>query len=739
MENDFEHALPIGTILADEYRIDRILGAGGFGITYRAHDVKLDIDVAIKEYYPRDFASRANTVTVGPRSRSDVDQFQWGLSQFIEEARRLARLQHPNIVRCMRYFEANNTGYFVMTFEEGRTLDKYFSKPPQQRELDELLKPLLDALEALHGAGIYHRDLSPDNILVRDDDTPVLIDFGASRQAMARRTQTVAAIVKPGYSPIEQYDRETRQQGAWSDIYALGATIYDIIAGGPPPDALSRLRNDAYVPARNAARGAYRGEFLDAIDWALQPDPDERPVTVREWRRKLLPNPSQRPGQAATAASVPEAGSKKTLATRFFGKEIAPKKPAEGKKETATAGGLKWPDYMLRGAALVMLGVFLIRTFATKDETPPKEIAKDSEPVVIVADDEERRLPLLQANAEHTWNRVELVMRRLGHLYGSGTATLTDIRNALKSYQSAIGQPRTGSLNQRLLNRIMEEEVELPPYTVAGAAPYGHWYLEQTENLCRITSGAKRIEGRTLATQRPFLRFKTDRKGDTGDGSMDVALASPELFDTGSSITMSGAGQHHLLSYYKNPDTGQVQDIIMGGGDGDSARKVSLMLSQHKGEVVETGTSAQGGALKLTFSTDGFEDAFRAMANQCDRSLLYWISDSWGAVAQDNDMTVWQSVSHGSEQEAKDAAMKQCTDGSQKGGCKELSIFQNSCWAVATGQKSKGEWAQGWASDISLQKSKDTSIENCTNEGGKDCYLVMHICSDGTNEWHNNN
>src|SRR5688572_25437057 len=178
-----ELALPIGTLLADEYRIDGILGAGGFGITYRARDVKLDIDVAIKEYFPRDFASRSNTVTVRPRSKSDVDPFQWGLSQFIEEARRLARLQHPNIVRCIRYFEGNDTGYFVMTFEEGRTLETHFAKPPAQSELDELLVPLLNALEALHAAGIYHRDISPDNILVRDDDTPVLIDFGASRQA----------------------------------------------------------------------------------------------------------------------------------------------------------------------------------------------------------------------------------------------------------------------------------------------------------------------------------------------------------------------------------------------------------------------------------------------------------------------------------------------------------------------------------------------------------------------------
>lgn len=732
MDNEDEHALPIGTVLVDEYRIDRVLGAGGFGITYRARDVKLDIDVAIKEYFPRDFASRTRTVTVGPRSRSDVDQFQWGLSQFIEEARRLARLQHPNIVRCMRYFEANDTGYFVMTFEEGRTLDKYFPKPPQQRELDELLKPLLDALEALHGAGIFHRDLSPDNILVRDDDTPVLIDFGASRQAMARRTQTVAAIVKPGYSPIEQYDRETRQQGAWSDIYALGATIYDIIAGGPPPDALSRLRNDSYVSARNAARGAYRNDFLDAIDWALKPDPDDRPVTVREWRRRLLPNPSRRPDAAPTRY---DPTGPKTLATRFFGKDAAaPKAPADAKPE---ASGLRWPDYVLRGAALVMLAVLLIRTFGG-DDKPKEPFSQTPAPTVLIADDDERRLPLLATKAEAVWDRVEMVLRRLGHLRGAGTATLTDIRSGLRSYQASIGEPQTGALNQRILNRILEEQVELPPYAQPGTTPFRQWDYMHNQEYCQITTPATRVEGRTLLTVRPFLRFKAFRNTDgSGDGSIDVALATPDLFDATVSVTMSGAGEHHLLSYYKDPQTGEVKDIIMGTDTGGTtSRAVSRMMRRHKGEIVEQGTSAQGGALKLAFGADGFEEAFRAMAAECDPSILYWIDD-WGAIAQDKNMTVWHAVGHASEQEAKNAAMKECTDGTQSGNCADLTSFQNACWAVATGQIGKNDWAQGWGTDPSLETAKRLSLDACANEGGKNCYLVMHICADGSSEWHN--
>ncbi len=441
---EHEYSLPIGTLLADEYRIDGILGAGGFGITYRARDVKLDIDVAIKEYFPRDFASRSNTVTVQPRGRSEVEQFKWGLSRFIDEARRLARLQHPNIVRCMRYFEGNDTGYFVMTFEEGQTLEHRFPKPPQQRELDQVLEPLLNALEALHAAGIYHRDISPDNILIRDDGSPVLIDFGASRQALARRTQTVAAIVKPGYSPIEQYDRETSQQGAWSDIYSLGATIYSVISGGPPPDALSRVRKDTYVPASETARGAYRSDFLAAVDWALQTDSDDRPVTIREWRRKLMGNPSGRGSVPTAATRYQPAADVKTKVTRYFGGGGGEGGNGKGPDGTGKPK-LGWPDYVLRGSALVMLAVFLIRTFSGEPKTTVSPVPTSQNEAASVDTTEERRLPIFASqDANAVWGRVELVLRRLGHMTGTGTASISDIREGLKAYQGAIGEHKTG-------------------------------------------------------------------------------------------------------------------------------------------------------------------------------------------------------------------------------------------------------------------------------------------------------
>ena len=720
MDHD-DTALPIGTLLVDEYRIDGILGTGGFGITYRAHDIKLDVDVAIKEYFPRDFASRSNTVTVRPRSKGESQPFEWGLSQFIEEARRLARLQHPNIVRCMRYFEGNDTGYFVMTFEEGRTLDAYFPKPPQQAELDALLRPLLDALEALHAAGIYHRDISPDNILVRDDDSPVLIDFGASRQAMARRTQTVAAIVKPGYSPIEQYDRETRLQGAWSDIYSLAATLYCLIAGGPPPEAFSRMRNDSYVSAHDAARGAYRRDFLDAIDWALQPDPDERPVTVREWRRKLLPNPSSTRSVTAVTRLAPSGSDSKPLAERALEAveklKLKSKTGAGPKAARPPQGGLRWPDYVLRGAAVVMVGVFAVRLLMSDGTAPEPGAAEPAADVRTDGDAAERALPALASDADGVWGRVAFVLRRLGYLHGADPAALADIRSGLKRYQHAIGRPETGTLNQDMLNRILDEAVALDPYFVPGAAVHGRWFLERNTERCTVSAGATHIEGRTIVTERPVLRFTRTRASD-GD-ALETQLAEKSLFEAAAPVTLTAGGDVSTLA----------------GADASRSRQVMRALRHHDGEVQMTGASAYGGPLRLSFPTHGFEAAFRAMAAECGAGILSWIED-WGAVARDSGAVVWSVVGKGSEAEAKEAALATCASKSQSGGCESYASFHEQCWALAAGERRKNDRVNGRSVGTPVEAAKPAALRACAKEGGKGCELITHLCSDGSNEWH---
>ena len=296
-------ALPVGTRLAEDYRIDRILGAGGFGITYLAEETPLARQVTIKEYFPVDFAVRDTNQAAQPRSGDATGDYQWGLDRFLDEARTLARFDHPNIVRVYRFFRENNSGFMVLHYEEGRSFKawlKGLGRAPRQHELDRVVPPLLDALALIHGSDFLHRDIAPDNIIIRNDGSPVLIDFGSARSDIAQHSRTVSALVKPGYSPYEQYATTGRQQGPWTDIYSLGATLYQAVTGKRPPDSPSRMVEDELVPARDAAISAYRPGFLAAIDAALALDIAARPRSVDEWRKQLLAPVARAESIAAT-------------------------------------------------------------------------------------------------------------------------------------------------------------------------------------------------------------------------------------------------------------------------------------------------------------------------------------------------------------------------------------------------------------------------------------------------------
>lgn len=300
-------ALPDATVLAGDFRIERVLGAGGFGITYLAEERTLARRVTIKEYFPTDFAARDGTARVQPRGPDCAADYRWGLDRFIDEAKTLARFDHPNIVRVHRYFRANNTGYMVLGFEEGKSLKAWLKglrRAPRQHELDRIVGPLLDALTLVHADDYLHRDIAPDNIIVRPDGTPVLIDFGSARGDMAQHSKTVSALVKPGYSPYEQYATSGRQQGPWTDIYSLAATLYHAVTGKRPPDAPSRMVADEIVPARDAALSSYRPGFLAAIDQALSLDINARPRTIADWRATLLAAQEKVVEPAAPAVAI---------------------------------------------------------------------------------------------------------------------------------------------------------------------------------------------------------------------------------------------------------------------------------------------------------------------------------------------------------------------------------------------------------------------------------------------------
>ena len=288
---DYEHpynALPPGYRL-QEYELVRVLGDGGFGITYLGFDDHLDKAVAIKEYLPSDFAIRTDNHRVKPKASTYHKDFMWGLDRFLDEAKTLARFDHRHIVKVHRRFEAHGTAYIVMEYAEGEPLSKYLERKGtlEEAELKGILYPLLSALEVVHGADFLHRDITPNNIMLRDEDSsPVLIDFGTARQAMGERRRSSKAIWTRGYAPIEQYS-SVSNQGAWTDLYALGAVCYRALTGQVPIEASERVRRDSLEPIGELCGGRVSAGFLSAVEWALQVEEDARPRSVTVWRAVL--------------------------------------------------------------------------------------------------------------------------------------------------------------------------------------------------------------------------------------------------------------------------------------------------------------------------------------------------------------------------------------------------------------------------------------------------------------------
>ncbi|WP_425260757.1 serine/threonine protein kinase [Rubrivivax sp. RP6-9] len=283
-------ALPIGTRLG-EFEVLRVLGVGGFGIVYLAVDHALEREVAVKEYMPAALAGRTETLHVSLRSQGDADTFALGLKSFVNEARLLARFDHPSLLKVHRFWEANGTAYMAMPVYRGRTLKEVraeMAAPPDEAWLRALLLPLLGAIEKLHGEGVFHRDIAPDNIIVEADGHPVLLDFGAARRVISDKSQTLTAILKPAYAPIEQYaEAGSVKQGPWTDLYALGATLHYMLLGRPPAPATARAVQDDHTPLAGQLLPGCSDGFLRLVDWMLAPRPADRPQHVAAVRAVL--------------------------------------------------------------------------------------------------------------------------------------------------------------------------------------------------------------------------------------------------------------------------------------------------------------------------------------------------------------------------------------------------------------------------------------------------------------------
>lgn len=374
-------ALPAGYKL-HWYEIVSILGQGGFGITYLARDTNLDQHVAIKEFLPTDLAVRTHDSSVQPLSEGHTDTYGWGLQRFVTEAQTLAKFRHPNIVQVFTVFQDNGTAYMIMEYVQGRTLEDAlkFQRIEGESQLKQIIFSLLDGLTLIHDAGFIHRDIKPENIYLRNDSTPVLLDFGSARQAVGGKTRTLTALVSPGYAPYEQYDSsragETKQ-GPWTDIYALGATLYRAISGKGPIDAMARINaamagEDLFQKASVIGAGSYSAAFLRAIDWALELRPPDRPQYIQVWRKALSGQYTPEAETVKSAAAPPGlVDSYSAVADKPLSVE-ATREIFEPAKRTGFRLGLG-----IGGLALVILtgvGWWFISSTNYSRESPPAEL-----------------------------------------------------------------------------------------------------------------------------------------------------------------------------------------------------------------------------------------------------------------------------------------------------------------------------------------------------------------------------
>lgn len=293
LDENYPLALPKGTVLGGQYVIERVLGQGGFGITYQAVDHKTGKNVAVKEFFPDSMAARTTATMVSAFSGARGESFLYGKGCFLKEAETLAQfIGNEHIVRVFSYFEENGTAYFVMEYIEGTSFDQYIKsrggKLPYE-EAEKILLPIIDALAAVHAKGIVHRDVTPDNIYITKDGTVKLLDFGAARYSLGDKSRSLDVVLKHGFAPKEQYTRHGRQ-GPYTDVYTLGASFYFAITGRRLPDSIDRIDEDEMIPP--SSLGKIAPEKEDVLLKAMSVQPSNRYQTMVDFREALMREPA---------------------------------------------------------------------------------------------------------------------------------------------------------------------------------------------------------------------------------------------------------------------------------------------------------------------------------------------------------------------------------------------------------------------------------------------------------------
>jgi serine/threonine protein kinase/peptidoglycan hydrolase-like protein with peptidoglycan-binding domain len=429
------------------YEIVSVLGQGGFGITYRARDVQLDREVAIKEYLPSALAIRAQDSTVLPRSTKMADDFGWGRERFVTEGRTLASLHRvPAIVQVFDFLQANGTAYIVMELLHGDTLENRIGSQGKlsAAEVDRILWPLLEGLERVHNAGFLHRDIKPANILLDAAGNPTLIDFGASRAAMAGRSTPLTAIFTPGYAAPEQMT--SAKQGPWTDIYGLSATLYHAITGKAPPGAFDRILEDNYNSLVLVGPSGFSPGVLAGVDAGLAVTARDRPQTIAGWRPILAM--SEAPTQDSTVV-VGKAPAAKAPAAKDRHVPIVTPSPA-----ARAPAGNRLALWIPLGAVVVALlggGGYYGYTL-WKDSQQQQQQQQQWAEQKRQAETAEKALQLSMLDRQH----VQVALTAQGFDTGGSDGNFGPrTREALANWQKAHSDPPTGFVsgeqNQALL------------------------------------------------------------------------------------------------------------------------------------------------------------------------------------------------------------------------------------------------------------------------------------------------
>ena len=444
--NQAGYALTRGTSV-QRYEIDVILGRGAFGITYKARDTVLGRDVAIKEFLPTAWAGREGSTEV-IAAPEQSREFSSARNRFLEEARTLASLDRaPAIVRVLDFLEANGTAYMVMPLLSGETLEARLQREGVLTEdaVRRLLLPLLDGLEQVHAAGFLHRDIKPANIMLGVDGLPTLVDFGAARAALADNTKALTTIYTPGYAPVEQLTMGA--QGPWTDIYALGATLFHSVTGGIPKSAVERVLGGGMPPFGPEQRRAYSMDLLAGIEAALRLKAEDRPQSIAAWRGdfgKWIGSDAMPANIETVVASTPTVVSVGAPLRRV---------PEEGAR--------RQPNRWIAGAALALTaGCIAVGWHYFSDRKPVPAVPAPTTPVVELPRPTPEAAEAALGLSPYDVERLQVALTAMGFGVDVDGRLSSDTRAMIAAWQSARGNPATGYFDTEQHKALLREAAD---------------------------------------------------------------------------------------------------------------------------------------------------------------------------------------------------------------------------------------------------------------------------------------